>query len=323
LSGTTMRILIIGCGSIGSRHIRNLISMGYKNLVVYDADEKVKKAVAAQFGITACNSVARALDETDMALVCTPADSHVRLALLALKKNNAAFIEKPLSASMNGVTKLRKYAGRRVSVGFNVRFHPMVLAIKNLIGTMGKIYSAHMEYAYFLPGARKGYLAGYAGKKAKGGGVILDHLHEIDYGISLFGRVRSVFGTAQKISDLDIQTEDTADIVLRFKKGFVCSLHLDYLQRAYSRSVKIVAANGVIEGDFASGILKVAKYGSKARTSRFPKGFDETYKRELRHFIGCLHKRTKPAIDVEEAVHSLQVALAIKRSVAQERVVEL
>jgi predicted dehydrogenase len=318
-----MRILIIGCGSIGTRHIRNLIAMGHKNLLVYDADAGVKRAAAARFGIASCESVARALDETDIALICTPADSHVRLALLALRKKNAAFIEKPLSTSMKGVEELRKSAGSRVAVGFNVRFHPMVLAIKNLIASMGKIYSAHMEYAYFLPAARAGYVAGYAGRTEKGGGVILDHLHEIDYGISLFGRVRSVFGAAQKISDLDIQTEDTADVVLRFESGFVCSLHLDYLQRAYSRSVKIIAENGVIEGNFATGRLKVAKYAGKTRTARFPKGFDETYKRELRHFIQCLRKRTKPAIGVEEAVHSLKVALAIKRSVALGRVVEV
>lgn len=319
-----MRILIIGCGSIGTRHIRNLLAMGYKDLVVYDTDKKVKEAVAARFKINACDTVTKALDETDVVMICTPADSHVPLALLALKKKNAAFIEKPLSTSMKGVEKLRKSGGKRVMVGFNVRFHPMVLAIKNLIGKMGTIYSAHMEYAYFLPDARKGtYASGYAAKKGQGGGVILDHLHEIDYGISLFGRVRSVFGSAQTISKLDIQTEDTADVVLGFKRGFACSLHLDYLQKAYSRSVKIVTKKGIIEGNFATGILKVTEYGKKVTTKKFQKGFNETYKHELRHFIGCLKKRARPAIDVGEATHSLKVALAIKRSVAEEKVIAL
>lgn len=319
-----MRILVIGCGSIGTRHIKNLLALGYGHLVVYDADKAVKQAVAARFGLVACESVAKALDGTDMALVCTPADSHVALALLALRKMNAVFIEKPLSASMRGVEKLRKSGGKRVTVGFNVRFHPMVLAIKDRLENMGTIYSAHMEYAYFLPDARKGsFAAGYSAKKEKGGGVILDHLHEIDYGIALFGKVRSVFGSAQKISDLDIQTEDTADIVLRFKKGFACSLHLDYLQREYSRSVKIVAEKGVIEGNFATGSLKITQYGTKAITKKFHKGFDETYKDELRHFIDCLNRRTSPAVSVHDAIHSLKVALAVKRSVAQQKVIKL
>src|SRR5580698_3994301 len=316
-----MRILVIGCGSIGTRHIKNLLALGYRDLLVYDADEAVKHAAAARFGITACETVAKALDETDMALVCTPADSHVSLALLALRKMNAVFIEKPLSASMRGVEKLRKAAGKRVTVGFNVRFHPMVSAIKQLLPAIGTIYSAHMEYAYFLPAARKGsFRTGYSAKKAQGGGVILDHLHEIDYGIALFGKVHSVFGSAQKISNLDIQTEDTADIVLRFEKGFSCSLHLDYLQREYSRSVKIVAEKGVIEGNFAAGSLKFIHYGKGTTVKRFGKGFDNTYKDELRRFIACLKRRAAPAVGVDDAIHSLKVALAVKRSAAQRKV---
>ena len=319
-----MRILVVGCGSIGTRHIRNLLAMGYKDLVVYDVDEKVRQAVAARYRISACNSVRRELDRTNMAMICTPANTHVPLALLGLSKRNAVFIEKPLSTTLAGVDRLKKMARGKVMIGFNVRYHPMVLALKRLVGTMGQIYSAHMEYAYYLPGARaRPYASGYAAKKAQGGGVILDHLHEIDYAIALFGAVRSVFASAQKVSKLNIQTEDTADIVLRFKAGFTCSVHLDYLQRTYSRAIKIVAEHGVVEGNFATGILSVKRYDKKAMTRRFPKDFDDTYKQELRHFINSLNKGKKPDIGVEEALPSLKVALAAKKSVLMRKVISL
>lgn len=319
-----MKFLIIGCGSIGARHICNLIEMGYKDILVYDTDKRIREAVAEKYKINACDSVGKTLDKTDMTIICTPADSHVTLALLALKKKNAVFIEKPLSTSMKGVDELQKIGGKRVMIGFNVRFHPMVKAIKNLIENIGKIYSAHLEYAYYLPDARKGnYASGYAAKKNLGGGVILDHLHEIDYGISLFGKVHSVFGSAQRISKLKIETEDTADLILQFIKGFTCTLHLDYLQRKHSRSIKIVAEKGVIEGTFTTGILKFTECDKKTVTKIFDKGFDDTYRDELQHFIRCLKKKTKPDVDVQEAIHSLRVALAIKQSIAKNKVIML
>ena len=178
-----------------------------------------------------------------------------------------------------------------------------------------------MEYAYYLPDARKNnYKVGYAARKELGGGVVFDHLHEIDYGIFLFGDIYSVFGTAERISTLDINTEDTADLVLRYKKGFNCTLHLDYLQRNYSRTIKIIAENGIIEGNFSTGILTYIHYGKKTSITRCNKGFDSTYKEEIRHFIKSQKSKTMPIIDIEEAIHSLKVALAIKRSIKNKKV---
>jgi predicted dehydrogenase len=75
----------------------------------------------------------------------------------------------------------------------------------------------------------------YTAKRETGGGIILDASHELDYIRWLLGEVREVFCFAGKLSSLEVETEDTAEIVLRFENGAMAGVHLDFVQRAYSR----------------------------------------------------------------------------------------
>src|SRR5439155_1168994 len=102
----------------------------------------------------------------------------------------------------------------------------------------GRPLAARAQCGYYLPFWRPDtdYREGYGAKQAAGGGIILDSIHEFDYLTWLLGLPREVFAYAGKVSTLEIDTEDTADVLMRFDYGTVANVHLDYLQRTYRRA---------------------------------------------------------------------------------------
>ena len=156
--------------------------------------------------------------------------------------------------------------------------------------------------------------------------MILDGIHELDYIRWMLGEVDTVVSFAGKLSQLDIETEDTAAILLRFINSAIGEVHLDYVQRAYSRTCHIIGDQGTIRWDYTSG--KVCWYSAgKQQWEVFtnPEAWEsnQMYLDEMRHFMKCLSGEEKPALDVFEGKKVLEVALAAKASAESGKVVRL
>jgi predicted dehydrogenase len=211
-----------------------------------------------------------------------------------------------------------------------MRFHPGLMRVKSLIadGAVGKVTSARVEVGQYLPDwhPAEDYRQGYSAQAALGGGVILDAIHEIDYARWLLGSVSSVACFAGKQSDLEIDTEDTAAILLRFASGAIGEIHLDYVQRAYSRTCHLIGDTGTIRWDYSAGA--VVWYSAQTRTWETfhnPPGWqpNQMYLDEMCHFLRCLSGLEQPTLDVFEAARVLEVALAAKMSAREQRFVKL
>jgi predicted dehydrogenase len=269
----------------------------------------------------------------DVVLVCSPTAAHVGQARAALQRGRHVLIEKPLSHTLGGVDALVAEAtagARTVLVGCNLHFLPSLQLVKRLLaaGRIGTPLSARAQCGYYLPHWRphSDYRRGYAAREATGGGIILDSIHEFDYLRWLLGEPREVFCYAGKISTLQIDTEDSADILLRFDYGVVASVHLDYLQRTYRRSCELIGEDGVIVWDYITQLVRV--YGKEDRRAE---DYEESinaernlmYVEELRHLVECVEQRARPELDAAGGRAVLAVALAAKQSAAEGRVVRL
>src|SRR5262249_16524746 len=148
------------------------------------------------------------------------------------------------------------------------------------------------------------YRQGYSARVELGGGIVLDAIHEIDYIRWMLGDVRAVACLAGHLSALEIETEDVAAILLQFASGAVGEVHLDYVQRAYSRTCHVIGDEGTIRWDYTAGEVRWYSAGS-GRWEVFPApaGWqpNEMYVDELRHFLRCLAGDEAPALDVFEA----------------------
>ncbi|HXJ81574.1 MAG TPA: Gfo/Idh/MocA family oxidoreductase, partial [Candidatus Methylomirabilis sp.] len=182
---------------------------------------------------------------------------------------------------------------------------------------VGKVMAARAEFGSYLPDWRPGrdYRDNYAVRAAEGGGILLDAIHELDYLGWLLGDVTDVLCTADHVSDLAGDTEDVAEVTLRFESGALAQVHLDYLQRAYRRNLQVIGDAGVITWDYPTHTVTLQTAdGLPEMTSLDDGAANEMYLEELRHFIRCLEGHESPLIDGREALRSLRLVEAAKTS---------
>jgi predicted dehydrogenase len=325
-------ILVVGCGSIGSRHLRNLAGIGIGPLLTYDSDPERSRRAAASVGGTAIETIAQAPD-LGAAFICTPTSRHLEPARAALERGAHLFIEKPIADSLEGVPALLEQAkatGRTIMVGFHLRFHPCLRRIKALLdeGIVGKTLGARIEFGQHLPDWHpwEDYRKGYSANKTLGGGIVLDAVHEFDYARWLLGEVRAVSGMTGTVGNLSIDTEDLAVFTLRHDGGAISELHLDYLQRVYARTCKVIGSDGTVYWDWHAKSVRCYRAEDKAwQEFPEPKGYDtnEAYLEEVRTFLAAVAGETPVPVDGAAGARILEVALAAKQAANTGRTVQL
>lgn len=326
-------ILIAGSGSIGRRHLRNLQAVGHKKFVLYRTNKStlpndeiadipteydLKKALAYKPAAT---------------IIANPTALHMPVALAAAKAGSHLFLEKPISNGLDGVEELRELVGEKslvVLVGFQFRFHPLLIKIKRLVEekTIGQVVSVQAHWGEYLPGwhPKEDYRQSYSAREELGGGAILTLCHPFDYLRWMFGEVESVAALEGRTGGLNINVEDTADILLQFKSGITGNVHLDYIERPIKNFLRIIGQSGVIYLNFSDNVVRWhSESKGKWQQLSAPKGFDrnELFLNEMRHFITCITKNEQPLCTLSDGVSALKIALAAKQSIKDERIIKL
>ncbi|HDH08781.1 MAG TPA: Gfo/Idh/MocA family oxidoreductase, partial [Gammaproteobacteria bacterium] len=245
-----MKILVIGAGSIGRRHSLNAAALG--EAAVIDLDKEKANNIAEEAGISFFSTMEEARNwKPDGIIIATPNNTHVDIASEVIEWGATLLIEKPISHSVEKIEHLLNKSenlGVDIYVVTNMRFHPAVIALKSNLSEIGKSLFARAHYGNFLPNMRPGidYRKLYAANRNQGGGVILDAVHEIDYLYWLFGPGVEVTASADKLSELDIDVEDYASMVITHKNGIRSEIHLDYLRQFKRRGCEIVGTKGTL-----------------------------------------------------------------------------
>jgi predicted dehydrogenase len=322
--------LVIGCGSIGQRHIRNLVSLGIETVLAYDPNPDAR-AAAEDCGAKWVDTLDAALASRPVAvLVCTPPHRHVEIAMQAVETGAHLFIEKPISNELgrplDQLLNAADQSGKVVMAGYNLRFHPGLAKLQSLVsdGVAGKLITLSAEYGQYLPTWRPGadYRQGYIARESTGGGIILEESHEFDYVEWLGGEIQSVFTRAGTLSDLEIETEDTALAVLELGGGRLAEIHVDCVQRGYSRSCKYIGSEATILWDYTKGVT-VTRDGREDEFFDIVPDPNDMYLSEITHFVECVNGSARPPVDGRAARHTLEVVLAAKQSARERREISL
>lgn len=251
------KILIIGLGSIGQRHLKNILSLGYKEISLVRRNATTLKEFPNLKVYKSINSACE-VDKYNTAIIATPTANHFK-DFLEVSKNKIAniYLEKPISHSVKEANKIKEITKKKnlnVTVGYDLHFDLGLLKVKELLqkNTIGKVCSFQVEVGQYLPDWRptQDYREGMSAKKDLGGGVMLDLIHEFDYVNWLFGPIKNIFGKHKQISNLEIETEDVSLNIVETKNGVLGTISLDYLQKELSRTCKIVGDNGTIIWDY-------------------------------------------------------------------------
>jgi len=339
-----MKILIAGLGSIGRRHLRNLIGLGEKELILLRSHHATLPADELA-GYPVETNVKEALEKhkPNAVIVANPTALHLDVAIPAAQAGCHILLEKPIANSLERVNELREAAqksGSRILVGFQFRHHPTLLKSRELIqqGALGKVLTVHAHWGEYLPQWHpwEDYRQSYAARADLGGGVIVTLTHPIDYLRFIIGEVDSLWSFNGHLSPLELDVEDTAEIGLAFASGAVGGVHLNYVQRPPVHRMEIVGTGGTFRWDNADGILHFHKmpapFGSYSdnppapviESFSPPEGFDrnQLFVAQTRHFLETVRGESEPVCTLEDGIQALSLALAARESASTGQAVD-
>ncbi len=320
-----MKFMIAGLGSIGRRHLRNLVALGERDILLYRTHQStLPDQELADFPVETDLGQALA-QKPDAVIVANPTAYHLDIALPAAKAGCHLLLEKPISGRLDErVSELQRIVTTKdlqVLVGFQNRFHPTLARIREIIlaGALGRPLSFRVHWGEYLPDWHpwEDYRQSYAARRDLGGGVVNTLSHPLDYVRWLFGEVRSLTGTTAQVSGLALDVEDLAEITLGFENGVVGSVHLDYIQRPPEHTLAIIFERGLIRWDNASGEAKIYAADSTSWETLFPpEGFErnQLFLSETAHFLEVLRGGASSRCDLADGIRALELTEAIRRS---------
>lgn len=301
------KILIIGCGSIGRRHLGNLINLGYKNIAVFDSD--IDKLKNLPRGISKYENLTKSfkLAMPTVCFVCSPTSLHLVHLKACLMGNMHVFIEKPLSFSVDGTDNLIKLAskkGKKVMVACNWRFNETFMNLKKMLKNKdyGRVISASISSRYSLPAARGKYWRKSYAVNKRGGGVTLDTgSHIINYLEDLFGEIVDINVFESPYHPLKAAVDEQAVILLNHKNNIICDIYMDYFSTESIHKINLNTTKGIISADLRNNEIRYTINGIGKLVYKGKKDFNHMYIEQLRHFFSAIKKNTGVLQDLSQA----------------------
>jgi len=322
------RVLIVGYGSIGSRHLRlarQLLPAADIRVLRHHADDFVPEYANGCF-----HDLASALAfAPQLAVIANPAPFHLPVALPLAEQGVHLLIEKPLSDSAADISRLIEVCQHQQCVlmtGYNLRFLPSLTRFRDLVRSgelVGKITSVRCEIGQYLPSWRPGvdYRKGVSARKALGGGALLELSHEIDYLCWIFGRVDWVRAALLRQGDLEIDVEDSAHLLLGFEPAadghqLVAALNMDFIRHDTTRSCVAIGSEGSLRWNALTGCVDFFARGAanwQTIYSHAPQR-DESYIAEWHHLLRLVEDRKTPLVSGEDGLMVMEVIDAARRA---------
>ncbi|WP_368655550.1 Gfo/Idh/MocA family oxidoreductase [Castellaniella ginsengisoli] len=262
-----MKLLIVGCGSIGRRHAKNARKLGL-DVVLCDVNEERLLDLAAETGAIGCYAdykIAAKQSGADAAVIATPSHLHVAPASSMLEAGMHIMMEKPLCSSVAEANELKRMvvdAKRVFMMAHTFRFRNEWREVKRLLDErpIGRMFSAELIGGWYLPDwhYREDYRREYAAQWKQGGGVMLTSMsHFFDVVAWLFGDIKEVVGAKMRLGLLEIDVDDAVTCVVKTSSGVAVTLYEDFLARCPRRSIRVNGEHGYLEADFNRGLWKI------------------------------------------------------------------
>lgn len=318
------KALVVGSGSIARRHIGNLRRLLPSAEVACVSASGRALADGETAATCQLATLAAALEwGPDLAVVASPAPFHLEHACALLQASVPVLIEKPISDSIDRLQVAAPLLSRyrdRIEIAYNLRFLSSAICMKQLVDAarVGRILSIRVDVGQYLPDWRPqaDYRKQVSASRSLGGGVLLELSHEFDYLTWIFGSFDKVFCVTSNSGLLEIDVEDTADILLS-RDGLVAQVHMDFLQRRAGRSCRVVGEHGTLLWNLMSN--SIALEGPAGDEVLFAEpGVDRNvmYIEQLRGFIEVAAGRASPRITVDDGLAVLGMIEAMRHSAA-------
>jgi predicted dehydrogenase len=317
-----VKILIAGLGSIGRRHLRNLAALGEEDIVLYRTGKSSLPDGELGRYVTEKTLEGALAHNPDAVIVSNPTALHLDVAIPAARAGCHLFIEKPLSHTMERVDELRQAVmggGGKVLVGFQFRFHPGLVAVKQALdeGRIGTPIYSRAHWGEYLPDWHpwEDYRDSYAARDELGGGAALTLCHPFDYMRFLFGEVQSVRGWTESPEGLGLSVDSLAEATLLMSSGLHATVHVNFIERPPRHYLEVIGTEGRITWRDETGSVVLSRPGIAESTYFVPEAKFERntlFLSEMKHFLAMMTEDLTPRCSLEDGIEALKIAIAIK-----------
>ena len=321
----TLRIGVVGVGSLGFHHARILADLGGVTMAgVYDIRPERSQEVAGELGVPVFGTREELLAVADAVVVAVPTTSHEEVAVASLERGLAVLVEKPIAPTLDAADRILEQARRSgavIQIGHVERFNPAVVAAE-----------PYLDQPLFVESHR---LAPFS-PRSTDVAVVLDlMIHDVDL-------VGSLVGTP--VQDIDAvgvpvltSSADIANARLVFESGAVANLTASRISLERMRKIRIFQRSGYLSLNLADGTgeflrlkgelpaLGGADGASWAEgaldlatiVERIPLQGDgaEPLRRELESFRDAALGLSPPVVSGEGGRAALEVTLAIQERI--------
>jgi predicted dehydrogenase len=323
-----VKILIVGLGSIGLRHLAISRSLFPSNQIksigarVFDKWVREENKIKSEFDKEISDFA------PDIVAICSPSPSHISIAQFFVERGANLFIEKPISNDIYNLVKFIEKcssSNRLLMVGYNLRYLNSLQEFRRHIneGLIGNPLSVRCEVGQYLPNWRQveDYRESVTARSDLGGGVLLELSHEIDYLRWIFGEVDWVRATLLRQSELEIDVEDTVHMNIGFEtitngRQLIANLNMDFIRHDTTRRCTVIGDMGSIRWDGISGEVSLFQAGRKTWETLFANdnGIEETYILEWQELISAIEGKRSPAVTGEDGLRVVEIIEAARLS---------
>ena len=297
-TGTSVKVAVVGAGSIGQRHQRLLQELGHEVVVVSKSSKSAKY-----------KSLTDALTQENFEYVvlASPTSQHFADLRVLIEKNfiGSVLVEKPI---FDRSEKLKPNRFKLLAVGYNLRFHPAIIWLQETLPQLGAISSVNFYVGQYLPTWRpdSDYRTSSSAKTDSGGGVLRDLSHELDLVQHVFGDWKKITAIGGKFSDLEIETDDTFSILLQTDRCSAVSVQMNYSDRLRQRLITVNGNNGTIQIDLVSNS---ATFNNSQKS--FDVHPDSTY---ISQHNAVIHNQDLSVCSLAEALKVVATIEAVEKS---------
>jgi len=308
-----MKVCFIGLGSIGKRHLNNLVKVASQRGIRLSIDalrhSQYTKTGDVDTLIDQIFYSFEALpDNYDIIFITNPTSLHAETLNRVAKKSKHFFIEKPIFDRNIADFEYHLFTPDCVIyVACPLRYTSVFKYLKENINPSA-IFSVRAICSSYLPEWRKSvdYRNIYSSHKDQGGGVALDLIHEWDYLIDLFGFPKEVINIKGTFSSLEIDSDDLSIYLGKYSNKII-ELHLDYFGRSPRREIELYSNNFTIHADFIKSIISF--FPDTKNVIQFEK--EDPYIYEMNAFLDMIQKKRKNLNTISHAMKVLNTTLGL------------
>jgi spore coat polysaccharide biosynthesis protein SpsF len=324
------RAVVIGCGSIGQRHIRNLRRLGISDICALRTRQGAYQELDPALEVKEIDE----LTDADIAIVSNPTSMHLETIERCLPHVRGVFIEKPLAASLDGVDELLKQIKQRrvvTFVGYNLQFHPVVKELQKFLAddAVGKPLLFQCQVGQWIEDwhPNEDYRNAYFARKDLGGGALLTLIHEIHLAMELLGAADKVACMLPSYEALPVDIEVIADVMVNHSSNAVSQIHLDMIQRPAHRRGVISCERGWISYNLVTNTVvgqTVGQHGVKVIADDALYDVNDSYVEEMETFLNCVREgKVRHEHDAFRATQSLAIATSALEAARTNSTVEI